>query len=116
MCCSMTQLSVKLHQDLCQRNRGELAGAWLRLLLPKLRLLRSTITRGIVAYVQSFAVWYGTTACVHVPIHSRNTAGSPSVRPMAAMSAFRQLLPAQHPWPCVSPASPVEARISHQLV
>ena len=28
----------------------------------------------IVAAVQSFAVWCGTTACVHVPIHSRNTA------------------------------------------
>ena len=46
----------------------------------------------IVAAVHSFAVWCGATACVHVSIHTRSTAGPPSERPMAAMSAFRQPL------------------------
>ena len=62
----------------------------LRQLLPRLRFFGPQSSGARVAAVQSFAVWYGTTACVHVLIHSRNTAGPP-VRPMAAMSAFRQL-------------------------
>ena len=46
MCCSMMQLSVNFIRTSGQRNRAELAWAWLRQLLPKLRLLRSTVKRG----------------------------------------------------------------------
>ena len=35
----------QLHQDFCQRNWADLAWAWLRQLLPRLRLLRSTVKR-----------------------------------------------------------------------
>ena len=46
----------------------------------------------IAAAVHSIAVLFGTFAWVQVPIQSRSTAGPPSERPMAAMSALRHAL------------------------
>ena len=86
MCCSMTQLSVNSAIGRSLRGHGCgkcCAGSG---------FFGPQSSGAIVAALHCFAVWCGTTACVHVPTHSRNAAGPPSERPVAALSAFRRPL------------------------
>ena len=84
MCCSTTQLSVnfiKTSASVTGRNfRGQGCGNC----CPGSGFFGPQSKGAIVAAVQSSAVWCGTTACVHVPIQSRSTAGPPPERLMAA--------------------------------
>ena len=82
-CCSMTQLSV--NSAIGRSMRGHGCGKCCASFGPQ-------SSGAIVAAVHSFAVWCGTTPCLHVPTHSRNAAGPPSECPVAALSAFRQPL------------------------
>ena len=76
----------QLHQDLCQRNWAKLASAWPWRLLPRLRLLRSTVKRGFNGCRPEFRclVWY----------HSLRPRAHPwrSPPPCVQWSAFLQLL------------------------
>ena len=70
----------------------------------------SSVRRLVGAAVHRSAVWCCTTACVHVPIHSRSTAGPlPCVQwPRCQRFAIRwgpARPPTQHPWPFVSSVS-----------
>ena len=85
-------LNRQLHEHLRQRNRAKLSWAQLRHLLPWLRFLGPQSSGAVVAAVHSFVGQCGTNVLVQMPIHSRNTAGTPSALPIAAMPALRQPL------------------------
>ena len=92
MCCSMTQLSVNFIRTTVSAIGRSLRGHGCGNCCPDSGFFGPQSSEAIVAAVQSFAVWYGTTACVQVPIHSRNTASL-----MAAMSTFQ---PTAGAWLC----------------
>ena len=110
MCCSMTQLSVSFIRTSASAIGRSLREHGCGSCCPGSGFFGPQSSVAIVAAVQGFAVWCGTTACVHVPIHSRSTAGpfgapngcNVSVWPAAGA---RLRPPAQHSWPCVSPVS-----------
>ena len=119
MCCSMTQLSVKLHQDLCQCNRAELAWAWLRYCCPSSGFFGPQ-SRGEL-WLPSRVSLSGTVpqpASTCPFIHATQLVPPPCVqwpRCLRFANCWGPApLPAQHPWPRISPASPVEARFSQQ--
>ena len=74
MCCSMMQLSVNFIRTSASAIGRSLRGHGCGNCCPGSGFFGPQSSGAIVAAVQSFAVWCGTTACVHVPIHSRNTA------------------------------------------
>ena len=92
MCCSITQLSATFIGTSANAIGRSFRGHGCGNCYPGSGFLGPQSSGAVDAAVHSSAVWCDTTACVHVPIHSRSTAGPPSERPMAAMSAFCQPL------------------------
>ena len=77
MCCSTMQLSVNFIRTSAGAMGRSLRGHGCGNCCPGSGFFGPQSSGAMVAAVQSFAVWCGTTACVHVPIHSRNTPGPP---------------------------------------
>ena len=88
MCCSMIQLSVNFTKTSARATGRSLRGQSSGKCWPwRSGFFGPQSSGAIVAAVHSFAVWYGTTACVHVPSHSRRNV---SVSPGAEAQLARQ--------------------------